>query len=112
MKWQPKKGAAKVAKGNAHIDLLPGVRDGVAALSPLLRPIIERAWASDIIERNELDSEEPLVHQHLFGSERRPTNRNLRNFLHGRQGGVCFDSALVIPSPNVSRLFSPRFAKH
>ena len=42
VRWQPKKGAAIVAKGNGHIDLLPGVREGLAALGSLLRPIIER----------------------------------------------------------------------
>jgi hypothetical protein len=90
VKWQPKKGAAAVAKGNAHIDLLPGVREGVTALGSLLRPIIERVWVSDLIERNKLDSEELSVHQHLFGSERRAFPPAARKALSGLQGGVCF----------------------
>ena len=90
VKWQPKKGAAAVAKGNAHIDLLPGVRDGVAALGSLLRPIIERVWVSDLVERNKLDSEELFVHQHLFGSERRAFPPTARKALSGLQGAVCF----------------------
>jgi hypothetical protein len=90
VKWRPKKGAAVVAKGNAHIDLLPGVRDGVAALGSLLRPIIERMWVSDLVERNKLDSEELFVHQHLFGSERRAFPPAARKAISGLQGGVCF----------------------
>ena len=90
VKWQPKKGAAAVAKCDAHIDLLPGVRDGVAALGSLLRPIIERVWVSDLVERNKLDSEELFVHQHLFGSERRAFPTAARKALSGLQGGLCF----------------------
>jgi 5-methylcytosine-specific restriction endonuclease McrA len=90
VKWQPKKGAAVVAKGNAHIDLLPGVREGVVALGSLLRPIIERMWVSDLIERNKLDSEELFVHQHLFGSERRAFPAAARKAMSGLQDGVCF----------------------
>jgi len=90
VKWQPKKGAAAVAKGNAHIDLLPGVLESVAALGSLLRPIIERVWVSDLVKRNKLDSEEHFVHQHLFGSERRMFPAAARKAMSGLQDGVCF----------------------
>jgi hypothetical protein len=90
VKWQPKKGAAAVAKGNAHIDLLPGVLESVAALGSLLRPISEQVWVIDLVQRNKLDSEESLVHQHLFGSERRAFPLVVRQKLLRLQGGKCF----------------------
>jgi len=90
VKWEPKKGAAVVAKGDAHIDLLPGVLEGLAALGSLLRPIIEQLWVSDLVKRNKLDSEESLVHQHLFGSERRAFPLVARKELSCLQGGTCF----------------------
>ena len=90
VRWQPKKGAAIVARGNAYIDLLPGVREGLAALGSPLRPIIERVWVSDLIERNKLESEELFVHQHLFGSERRAFPPAARKALSNLQDGSCF----------------------
>jgi len=90
VRWKPRKGAAEVAKGNSHLDLLPGVRDCLATLGVRLRPVIERAWVSDIIERNDLNSEEPFVHQHLFGNEEPLSDRHVRKRLAKRQGGVCF----------------------
>jgi 5-methylcytosine-specific restriction endonuclease McrA len=90
VRWQPKKGAAIVAKGNGHIDLLPGVREGLAALGSLLRPIIERVWVGDLIARNRLESEEHFVYQHLFGSERRAFPTAARKALTGLQDGSCF----------------------
>lgn len=88
--WQPKVGPRIGDGRQPHVTLRPGVLDGMNSLGPLVRPIVERVWTSDLVAWNNLDSEEAQVRDHLFGSSRRAFTVEVRNAIATVQGHRCF----------------------
>jgi hypothetical protein len=88
--WAPKIGPTRSDGPDPCITLRPGALPGMKSLGPLIRPIVERVWVSDLVERNRLDSEEGRVREHLFGAARRSLPQRARNELVSIQEGRCF----------------------
>ncbi len=70
-----------------RIRLLDGVGEGLAALGPLLRPVLHREWAAMVARFNDLP--ESRLEEFLFGSRREGVARLARP-LAEMQHGDCF----------------------
>ena len=89
--WKPKQslGPIKAARKD-HLPLVPGVRERLVALGPLLRPIIEQFWVWDVATWSKIDTQEVELRTHLFGSKRVSFPKDLIAGLGEIQVGKCF----------------------
>ena len=78
------------SEGKAFIQLLDGVADRLAVLGPLLRPLIELHWTSDVARWSGVALEDDALRAHLFGSQRVAFPRGLVSGLRELQNDVCF----------------------
>jgi hypothetical protein len=72
-----------------HLDLLPGVRNSLLEVSPLLLPAIQRLWEQDVRRFNKALGEDPSLAGFLFGEDRialAPLRKPLREL----QSNRCF----------------------
>lgn len=69
------------------ITLLPGVAEGLCRLAPLVRPLLHRLWAGQVVAYNRLPDGD--IDRFLFHRERVGTLQ-LRRGLLELQGGRCF----------------------
>jgi hypothetical protein len=74
----------------APLRLREGVGDELVRLSPLLRPLIELHWVRKVASLNDVARVEVCLHDHLFGKDRLPLPKALREVLEELQGGRCF----------------------
>ena len=89
--WMPKQTLGPIrAAGEDHLCLVPGVRERLVSLGPLLRPIIEQFWVWDVATWSEIDTQEVELRAHLFGSERVGFPKKLVAGLSEIQAGKCF----------------------
>ena len=89
--WSPKQTLGPIKKaGKDHLALLPGVRDRLVTLGPLLRPIIEQFWVWDVAKWTKIETEESRLREHLFGTKRVAFPQSIVDGLKTIQGGKCF----------------------
>ena len=72
-----------------ELRLRPGVGQRLARLGPLLRPVIQDRWRTEVQRINRADLAEHTLEQFLFGAERMPLARALGP-LGELQQGRCF----------------------
>jgi 5-methylcytosine-specific restriction endonuclease McrA len=77
--------------------LLPGVAARLIVLGPLLRPLIQMHWASDIAKWSKIELEDEELRRHLFGSERVAFPSELRDGLATLQDHRCFYCGSPLP---------------
>ena len=79
--------------GPREVVLLPGVRDALISLGPLLRPFVLRWWLDKAAQLNARDLRDAQAHvafeQFLFGQDRASLTRLARD-LEDLQQGACF----------------------
>jgi 5-methylcytosine-specific restriction endonuclease McrA len=94
----PDKSASRkaVAAGDLDLRLHPGVAVRLAQLSGLLRPLLELAWARDVVSINNLNRDEDDLHRFLFGVDRRSLDP-VRDGLADLQAGRCFYCQELLP---------------
>ena len=82
------------------ITLLPGVAEGLCRLAPLVRPLLQRLWAGQVVAYNRLPDGD--IDRFLFQRERVGTLQ-LRRGLLELQGGRCFytGEALTVATADV-----------
>ena len=95
--WKTKQALGPIkAAGEDHLSLVPGVRERLVGLGPLLRPIIEQFWVWDVATWSKIDTQEVELRAHLFGSKRVSFPKKLVSGLGERQAGKCFYCASSI----------------
>jgi hypothetical protein len=95
--WKTKQALGPIkAAGEDHLSLVPGVREHLVGLGPLLRPIIEQFWVWDVATWSKIDTQEVELRAHLFGSKRVSFPKKLVSGLGERQAGKCFYCASSI----------------
>ena len=88
--WKAKQALGPIkAAGEDHLSLVPGVRERLVALGPLLRPIIEQFWVWDVAMWSKIDTQEVEIRAHLFGSKRASFPKNLVAGLKQIQAARC-----------------------
>ena len=89
--WKVKQALGPIkAAGEDHLSLVPGVRERLVSLGPLLRPIIEQFWVWDVATWSKIDTQEVELRAHLFGSKRLSFPKKLVVGLEQLQTGRCF----------------------
>ncbi len=78
-----------------HLDLLPGVRDSLLDVSPLLIPAVQRLWEQDVRRFNRAPGEAPDLAAFLFGEDRIAL-APLRDPLRELQSNRCFYCEVVL----------------
>ena len=76
--------------GGPAVRLLPGAGDELIRLGPLIRPLVELHWVKMVAEINRVATAELELHRHLFGSDRAPPPKALREGIAALQDGRCF----------------------
>lgn len=82
-----------------RIKLLPGVAPKLAQLAPMLIPVVERLWVTEVLRFNPSVAE-AQVEAYLLGGERRPVTR-LAPILLDVQDRRCFYCAEPVGPANV-----------
>ncbi len=87
-----------IASNQSSIILFPGVANGLARLSGLLKPTLEILWVEDVMRMNAgLREESPDLASHLFGRERIALGR-VRDAFFDNYGAQCFYCAAPLRS--------------
>jgi hypothetical protein len=95
--WKTKQALGPIkAAGEDHLSLVPGVRESLVGLGPLLRPIIEQFWVWDVATWSKIETQEVELRAHLFGSKRASFPKKLVSGLSESQDGKCFYCASSI----------------
>jgi 5-methylcytosine-specific restriction endonuclease McrA len=91
--WPPDTSPSRVAAEQGEPGPLLVFRPGAAALllrfAPLLRPLVEERYGSDVARYNGLDAQQAAIRDHLFGSARLAFPTALRDALGDLQGHRC-----------------------
>jgi hypothetical protein len=91
--WAPDTSARRVAdeqgRGEPCVEFLPGAAELLLRFAPLLRPLVEARYVSDVGRYNSLDAQESALRDHLFGSERVAFPAALRDGLAELQDHRC-----------------------
>lgn len=77
-------------EGRDRLRLLPGVADRLVVLGPMLRPLIELHWTTDVAKWTKLALEDEALRAHLFGRERVSFPAAMVRDLRDLQADECF----------------------
>ena len=77
-------------EGGGSVRFRPGAGDQLLRLAPLLRPLIELHWTRMVAKINGINLEHERLAEHLFGADRVPFPKVLREGLADLQNGACF----------------------
>jgi 5-methylcytosine-specific restriction endonuclease McrA len=89
--WEEGTTVASLRRRDAdRVRLLPGVADRLVVLGPMLRPLIELHWTSDVARWTGVNLEDEALRTHLFGTERVTFPARLVAGVHDLQDGNCF----------------------
>ena len=77
-------------EGGGWIRFRPEAGDQLLRLAPLLRPLIELHWTRMVAKFNAINIEDERLSEHLFGADRVPFPKLLREGLADMQRGACF----------------------
>ncbi len=89
--WEEGTTVSSLRRRNAdRVRLLPGVADRLVVLGPMLRPLIELHWTSDVARWTGVNLEDEALRTHLFGTERVTFPARLVAGVHDLQDGNCF----------------------
>ena len=96
--WGPKQSLGALRNsGLDFIELNPGVRERLVVMGPLLRPVIEAIWVSDVASWSKIETEEEKLRVHLFGAERTTFPPDVRNGLRKLHSNKCFYCSVEAP---------------
>jgi hypothetical protein len=92
--WGPDKSPTTVStkqnRPEPVVEFLPGRAELLLAFAPMVRPLVEATFVSDIARYNQMDRAENALRDHLFGSARIAFPTKLRDQLRELQDGRCF----------------------
>lgn len=89
--WEEGTTVSSLRRRNSdRVRLLPGVADRLVVLGPMLRPLIELHWTSDVARWTGVNLEDEALRTHLFGRERVAFPGRLVGGIRDLQDGNCF----------------------
>ena len=106
--WEPKQPLGPLRRDERDfIQLIDGVGERLVVFGPLIRPVIEQFWVTDVAKWSGITTEEERLRVHLFGRNRSSFPGALRRGLTELQEGVCFYCAAKLGSSSPIDHFVP-----